>query len=62
VIGGEKIYKSFLPYIDRWIVTEVPIVVEDADAFVPKNYLEGFEKTDSKPLDEGLIVSYYDRK
>jgi dihydrofolate reductase len=59
VIGGEKAYQSFLPYIDKWIVTEVPLTVEGGDAFVPSNYLEGFKRTDSKLLEEGLAVNYY---
>nr|AIA11480.1 Dihydrofolate reductase [uncultured bacterium] len=41
VIGGEQVYRSFLPHIDKWLVTEVPLTVEGADAFVPENYLEG---------------------
>jgi dihydrofolate reductase len=61
VIGGEQVYRSFLPYVDRWIVTEVPLTVEGADAFVPENYLEGFTKTESKQIDEELTVFFYDR-
>jgi dihydrofolate reductase len=61
VIGGEQVYRSFLPYIEKWIVTEVPLTVEGADAFVPENYLEGFAKTDSKKIDEDLTVSVYKR-
>lgn len=62
VIGGEKVYRSFLPYIEKWIVTEVPLTVEGADAFVPENYLDEFKNVDSKQLDEGLIVRFYQRK
>ena len=36
VIGGEQVYRSFLPHIEKWIVTEVPLTVADADAFVPR--------------------------
>ena len=61
VIGGEQVYRSFLPYIERWIVTEVPLTVEGADAFVPENYLEGFTKSESRQLGEGLMVLFYDR-
>jgi dihydrofolate reductase len=61
VIGGEQVYRSFQPYIEKWIVTEVPLTVEGADAFVPENYLEGFELTESKRLDQELTVSFYDR-
>ena len=61
VIGGEKVYRSFLPYIEKWIVTEVPLTVEGADAFVPENYLEGFRLSESKKIDEDLTVSFYSR-
>src|SRR2546429_4467900 len=33
VIGGAQVYESFLPHIERWIVTEVPLAVEGADTF-----------------------------
>ncbi len=61
VIGGGQVYSSFLPYIEKWIVTEVPLMVEGADTFMPENYLEGFTKTESKKIDEDLVVSYYVR-
>jgi len=61
VIGGEQVYRSFLPYIDQWLVTEVPLTIEDADAFVPENYLEGFVRSDSKKIDDVLTVSCYTR-
>ena len=57
MIGGEQVYRSFLPHIEKWIVTEVPLTVEDADTFVPENYLEGFTLSESKKLEEDLIVS-----
>jgi dihydrofolate reductase len=62
VIGGEQVYRSFLPYIDKWIVTEVPLTIEDADTFVPENYLDGFTKFDSKQIAEDLTASFYRRK
>lgn len=61
VMGGEQVYRSFLPYIDKWIVTEVPLTVERADAFVPENYLEGFSRVDSRQLEEDLTVGFYER-
>ena len=61
VIGGEQVYRSFLPHIDKWLVTEVPLEVEGADTFIPANYLEGFERTDSISLDDELKVVTYDR-
>jgi dihydrofolate reductase len=61
VIGGAQVYRSFLPYIEKWIVTEVPLTIEDADTFVPKNYLEGFTLTESKSIAGDLTVSIHDR-
>jgi dihydrofolate reductase len=62
VIGGAKVYESFLPHIDRWIVTEIPLAVEGADTFMPANFLEGFEMYEMRQLDEGLRVKFYERK
>src|SRR6267378_3896756 len=42
VIGGAQVYTSFLPYIEKWIVTHVPLTVENADTFIPEDYLKGF--------------------
>ena len=61
VIGGEQVYRSFLPHIDKWIVTEVPLTVEHADAFVPENYLEGFRAVGSRELEANLIARFYER-
>ncbi|HEY6118867.1 MAG TPA: dihydrofolate reductase [Pyrinomonadaceae bacterium] len=61
VIGGAKVYSEFLPHMDKWIVTEVPIKVEGADTFIPEDYLLGFNYVASKDLGEGLIVRFYDR-
>ncbi len=61
VIGGAQIYRSFLPYIDKWIVTEVPLIVEDADTFMPENYLAGFTRTESREIEKDLVVSCYQR-
>ena len=62
VIGGAQIYNAFLPYIEKWIITEVPLTVSGADTFMPEGYLDGFEDTDSQKLGEGLIVKFYERK
>src|SRR5688572_21617757 len=61
VIGGAQIYSAFLPYIEKWIVTEVPLTVTGADTFMPESYLDGFKCVDSKPLDEGLVVKFYSK-
>jgi dihydrofolate reductase len=62
VIGGAQVYESFLPLIQRWVVTEVPITVEGADTFMPANFLDGFEMYELRQLDEGLRVKFYERK
>ena len=62
VIGGAQVYESFLPHIERWIVTEVPLAVEGADTFMPANFLDGFELYELQQLDEGLRVKFYERK
>lgn len=61
VIGGEQVYRAFLPEIDRWIVTEIPLTVEDADTFMPTDYLHGFEPSTSLQLEDNLRVTFYER-
>jgi dihydrofolate reductase len=60
IIGGATIYEAFLPFIDRWIVTCVPLTVSDADTFMPENYLAGFELYEVRQLDEELQVKFYE--
>ncbi len=61
VIGGAQIYAAFMPYIEKWIITEVPQKVSGADAFMPEGYLHEFKAVESKDLGEGLVVKYYER-
>lgn len=61
IIGGRQVYTTFLDEIDRWIVTEIPLVVEDADTFMPEDYLQGFKPYDSRQLEENLKVTFYER-
>jgi len=60
VIGGAQIYEAFLAHIEKWIITEVPMTVSGADAFMPKGYLDGFKEINSKDLGEGLVVKFYE--
>ena len=62
VIGGAQIYRAFLPHIEKWIITEVPLTVSGADAFMPEGYLEGFKEMDSRTLEDDLIVKFYERR
>ena len=61
IIGGAQVFRAFQSDIERWIVTEVPLVVEGADTFMPEGYLEGFVPVDSLSLEENLRVTFYER-
>lgn len=61
IIGGAKTYAAFADVIEKWIVTEVPDTVEDADAFISSDFLEGFVPEDSNDLGNGLTVKTYIR-
>jgi dihydrofolate reductase len=61
VIGGAQIYSAFLSHIEKWIITQVPLTVSGADAFMPEGYLDGFKKSDSRSLDDDLVVNYFSR-
>ena len=61
IIGGAQIFLAFLADIERWLVTEVPLAVEDADTFMPADFLEGFRSCDSRSLDDDLKVTFYER-
>ena len=62
VIGGAQIYREFVPHIEKWIITEVPLTVEGADAFMPEDYLKGFKRVKSQKLDEDLVVKFYEKQ
>ncbi|REJ75221.1 MAG: dihydrofolate reductase [Acidobacteria bacterium] len=62
VIGGSKTYESFAGKIERWIVTEIPKTVEDADTFMPADFLEGFELLITEDGEKGLKIKTYGRK
>jgi dihydrofolate reductase len=62
IIGGSQTYATFADEIEKWLVTEVPIEVEDADTFMPRNFLDGFVATDQIELGDGLHVKVFHRK
>ncbi|MGH9944714.1 MAG: dihydrofolate reductase [Pyrinomonadaceae bacterium] len=62
VIGGEQLYQSFLPEIERWVVTEIPLSVEDADTFMPAEFLHGFRQSGARELDADLKAVFYRRE
>ena len=61
VIGGSAVYRAFAPHIDSWLVTEIPETVENADVFMPTDYLESFQMKDTEELEGGLVVKRYER-
>jgi dihydrofolate reductase len=61
IIGGEQVYRTFLDEIEKWVVTEIPLTVEDADTFMPEDFLRGFKPYDSRQLEENLTVRFYER-
>lgn len=62
IIGGAKTYESFADLIEKWIVTEVPLTVEDADTFMPHDFLDNFEPEGTKDIGDGLNVKILHRR
>jgi dihydrofolate reductase len=62
IIGGAQVFAEFADAIDKWLVTEIPLTVEDADTFLPADFLDGFELSETRELNEGLVVNTYSRK
>ena len=59
IIGGAKTYENFAAVIEKWIVTEIPETVENADAFMPPDFLHGFERQKTIELDNELRVKIF---
>jgi dihydrofolate reductase len=62
VIGGAATYANFANRIDKWIVTEIPETIENADTFMPKDFTDGFELKESKILENDLTVKFFVKK
>ena len=61
IIGGAEVFQAFREEIDRWVVTQVPLTVEGADTFMPKDFLEGFKSRETLRLEDNLQVTFYER-
>ncbi len=61
IIGGAQVYQTFREDIDRWIVTEIPLTVEGADAFMPEDFLRDFKATEMRALEDNLRATVYER-
>jgi dihydrofolate reductase len=62
VIGGAATYENFSDAIDKWIVTEIPEIIEDADVFMRQNFLDKFDFKESKILEGDLTVKIFAKK
>ena len=62
IIGGAKTYAQFAGVIDKWIVTEIPETVDDADTFMPGDFLDDFEVDAVRQLEDDLVVRYLSRR
>jgi dihydrofolate reductase len=62
IIGGAQTYKAFAGEIEKWIVTEIPEWVENADAFMPNDFLDDFKLRETKELENTLRVKIYSRE
>ena len=61
LIGGAKTYAEFADVVERWIVTQIPLEVEDADTFMPADFLDGFSIVETVELADGPIVEIFQR-
>ncbi len=62
IFGGAETYKNFADRIEKWIVTEVPASVEDADTFMPPDFLNEFELRETNDLENDLKVKIFVKK
>ena len=61
IIGGAKTFENFADSIEKWIVTEIPEAVENADAFMPQDFLNGFNLQKTIELENDLRVKIYEK-
>jgi dihydrofolate reductase len=62
IIGGASTYANFADAIDKWIVTEIPEIVEDADTFMPQDFLDKFQLQEIRTLENDLTVKIFVKK
>ena len=59
IIGGENIYKEFLPIAHKMIITEVDLQIEDGDTFFPEwNISEWKEQSRDQREENGIRFSF----
>lgn len=59
IIGGAQTYAEFADVIEKWVVTEISESVEDADAFMPPDFTDGFKLQKTVELEANLKVKIY---
>ena len=62
IIGRAQVYQAFADVLEKWIVTFVPDVVEDADTFMPQNFLDDFDLEKTQDIGDDLQVKILHRK
>jgi dihydrofolate reductase len=55
VIGGENIYKEFLPIAHRMIITEVELYIEGGDTFFPEWSINEWQEQNRDQKEENGI-------
>ena len=59
IIGGQNIYKEFLPIAHRMIITEVDLYIKDGDTFFPEwNISEWEEQSRDQREENGIRFSF----
>jgi dihydrofolate reductase len=59
IIGGATVYREFADAIEKWIVTQIPETVSDADTFMPENFLDGFQVQETTEIEADLRVKVF---
>ena len=63
VIGGENIYKEFLPIAHRMIITEVELYIEGGDTFFPEWSINEWQEQNRDQKEEnGIKFSFVEYK
>ncbi len=62
IIGGSKTFAEFSSSLDAWLVTRIPETIDDADVFMPDDFLGGFDLVETRELGDGLRVETFRRR
>ena len=59
IIGGESVYREFMPFANKLLITEIDIVVEKPDTFFPAwNKEDWIENSRIKSKENGIKYSF----